>query len=172
MAYGTLESLVVMVNYLVVYLLSTLSLFLVILAFRELSSFRKIKFIGEYSLYLTYSSLAAILFSLIFFSMAGVPPLAGFFIKFFLFKIVFLADFLLSPVVFIILLTSVVSTLYYIRVVRFVFFDSKLTPIMLLTLNIGSAFLLVFSLVIIVLFVIFQPLALTCVTNILELAFL
>lgn len=172
LAYGTLESLVVAINYLVVYLLSTLSLFLVILAFRELSGYRKIKFIGEYSLYLTYSSLAAILFSLIFFSMAGVPPLAGFFIKFFLFKIVFLADFLLSPVVFIILLTSVVSTLYYIRVVRFVFFDSKLTPIMLLTLNIGSAFLLVFSLVIIVLFVIFQPLALTCVTNILELAFL
>lgn len=172
LAYGTLESLVVSINYLVVYLLSTLSFFLVILLFREINGLRKIKFIGEYRIYLTYSSLAAILFSLIFFSMAGVPPLAGFFIKFFLFKEVFVADFLLNPAVFIILVTSVVSTLYYIRVVRFIFFDSKSTPAMLVSLNVGSCFLLVFSLIVVVLFILFQPLLLACITNVIEVAFL
>jgi len=172
LSYGTLESLVVTINYLIVYLLSTLSFFLVILLFREVNGLCKIKFIGEYGIYLTYSSLAAILFSIIFFSMAGVPPLAGFFIKFFLFKGVFAADFLLNPAVFIILVASVVSTLYYIRVVRFIFFDSKSVPVMLLSLKAGSCFLLVFSLIVVVLFVLFQPLLLACITNVIELAFL
>jgi len=168
LAYGSFESIVVVINFLVVYLLSTLLLFLVILAFREVSGFRKIKFIGEYRLYLTYSSLAAILFSLVFFSMAGVPPLAGFFIKFFLFKMVFLSDFLLNPAVFIILVTSVVSTLYYIRAVRFVFFDSKIVPVFLVPLNLGMGFLFVFNLIVIIIFAIFQPLMLAYITNIIE----
>lgn len=56
-----------------------------------------------------------------FFSMAGVPPLAGFFSKFYIFFSAVESSFYLLALVG--LLTSVLSTFYYLRWLKFLYFD-------------------------------------------------
>ncbi len=57
----------------------------------------------------------------VFFSMAGIPPLAGFFGKFFVFTAAVEAGFWWLAVIG--LVTSVVSAFYYIRIIKVAFFD-------------------------------------------------
>lgn len=60
----------------------------------------------------------------IFFSMAGIPPLAGFFGKFLVFTAAVEAGFWWLAVIG--LLTSVISAFYYIRIIKVAFFDDLL----------------------------------------------
>lgn len=156
-AYGTTESFSVLVNYLVIYLLSTVAIFVTILAFRKVAGLKKIKYLPEYSVYSAYNSAFSVLLGLLFFSLAGVPPLAGFFIKFFLFKMIFALDFLLNPVIFVILITSVASAFYYIRVVRFVFFDGGRSPVLFKRVNYFIIFFFVVLCLFLSTFFFFQP---------------
>jgi NADH-quinone oxidoreductase subunit N len=55
------------------------------------------------------------------FSMAGIPPLAGFFGKFYVFMAAVQAG--LWPVAVMGVLSSVVSAFYYLRIVRVMYFD-------------------------------------------------
>lgn len=164
MSYGTLSGFSVLINYLLVYVLSTISLFIILLLFRTAFGGKKIKHIADYKHLATYSTPLAILIALLFFSLAGVPPLAGFFIKFFLFKGVFMLDFMQNLAVFVILITSVVSAFYYIRVVRFIFFDVKRAPLLFMPLD--KTQVLVFTLLslFLLLFVVFQQLLLLSVS--------
>jgi NADH-quinone oxidoreductase subunit N len=60
--------------------------------------------------------LAAILFSL-----AGIPPLAGFFAKYYVFVAAIEAE--LYPLAIIGVVTSVVGAFYYLRIVKVMYFD-------------------------------------------------
>ena len=55
------------------------------------------------------------------FSLAGIPPLAGFFGKFYIFMSAIKSDFYLLAVVGIV--ASVVSAFYYLRIVKIIYFD-------------------------------------------------
>ena len=55
------------------------------------------------------------------FSMAGIPPFAGFFGKFFIFKAA--VDAGLIPLAVVGVLTSVVAAFYYLRIVKVAYFD-------------------------------------------------
>lgn len=112
-------------NYLVVYILLSVALFIFIVCVRPRTIFGKFKLITDYKYLTSNSFFLAVLFILIFFSFASVPPLSGFFIKFFLFKFMFLVVLLKNSYFFIIFFLTIISTFYYIRVVRFVFFNSK-----------------------------------------------
>ena len=61
-------------------------------------------------------SLLAILFSL-----AGIPPLAGFFAKFYIFKAVIEQSMFFLAVVG--LLSTVVAAFYYLRIIKIIYFD-------------------------------------------------
>ena len=63
----------------------------------------------------------AFVLAMILFSMAGVPPLAGFFAKFYVFAAAIKAG--LYPLAIIGVLASVVAAYYYLRVVKIMFFD-------------------------------------------------
>ena len=56
------------------------------------------------------------------FSLAGVPPLAGFFGKYFVFLAAVQAD--LVPLAVIGVLTSVVAAFYYLRIIKVMYFDA------------------------------------------------
>jgi NADH-quinone oxidoreductase subunit N len=63
----------------------------------------------------------AVALSVFMFSMAGIPPLAGFFGKFYVFMAALQAG--LWPLAVIGVLSSVVSAFYYLRIVRVMYFD-------------------------------------------------
>ena len=61
------------------------------------------------------------------FSMSGIPPLAGFFGKFFVFQAAVAGGYMVVAVIG--LLTSVVGAYYYIRLIKIMFFDESVGPI-------------------------------------------
>jgi len=77
----------------------------------------------------------AIIFSLVFLSSAGIPLFAGFFGKFYVFMSLIYSDaFILAGFV---ILLSVVSSIYYIRLIRFIFFNNPNTENVTFTTSIS-----------------------------------
>lgn len=165
LSYGTSENLAAVINYLVPYLLATCSVFFIIVLCRKLEGSRKIRSLVDYRFFFSYNSLFAGLISLVFFSLAGIPPLVGFFTKFFLFKSLFALDFMASGAAFVVLIISTVSAFYYIRVVRFTFFTNLRFPIFFLGFDAKTSFLLVSVVFFLIVFVVVQPLFLVSSYN-------
>ena len=65
--------------------------------------------------------LLAISFLIIMFSLAGIPPLAGFFAKFYVFMSVIESEMYTLAIVG--LLSTVVSAFYYLRIIKIIYFD-------------------------------------------------
>ncbi len=92
--------------------------------------------------------LFAFLFAMLLFSLAGIPPLAGFFAKFYVFQAAIDAHLTWLAITGAVL--SVVSAYYYLRVVKVMYFDEQgatfgAIPIPVgITLGITSAFVLFF----------------------------
>ena len=67
--------------------------------------------------------LFAFSFLILFFSLAGIPPLGGFFAKFFIFMSVIESE--LYALAIIGLLTTVVSAFYYLKIIKIIYFDDN-----------------------------------------------
>ena len=65
-------------------------------------------------------------FLIVLFSLAGIPPLAGFFAKFYIFMSVIEAEMYLLAIIG--LLTTVISAFYYIRIIKVIYFDKAKKP--------------------------------------------
>jgi len=65
--------------------------------------------------------LLALSFLIIFFSLAGIPPLAGFFAKFYIFMSVIEVE--MYALAIIGLITTVISAFYYLRIIKIIYFD-------------------------------------------------
>ena len=68
----------------------------------------------------------ALSFLIILFSLAGIPPLAGFFAKFYVFMAVIESKMYMLAIVG--LITTVVSAFYYLRVIKIIYFDKSKKP--------------------------------------------
>ena len=68
----------------------------------------------------------ALSFLIILFSLAGMPPLAGFFAKFYIFMAVIEAK--MYTLAIIGLVTTVVSAFYYLRIIKVIYFDKPIEP--------------------------------------------
>ena len=80
-------------------------------------------------------------FTVILFSLAGIPPLAGFFAKFYVFMAVIKSN--LFALAIIGLITSVISAFYYLRIIKIIYFDpeqEKFDPITSKGIKISLAF--------------------------------
>ncbi len=105
--------------YLAIYMAMTLGAFACILAMKR--DGREVEEISELGgLAQTNPSMAFILAALMF-SLAGIPPLAGFFAKFYVFLAAVKTG--LWPLAVLGVLASVVGAYYYLRVVKIMFFD-------------------------------------------------
>jgi len=69
------------------------------------------------------NAIFAFTFTIILFSIAGIPPLAGFFSKFFILSSIVANEFYLSGILIIIL--SSIACFYYIRLIKIIFFSNK-----------------------------------------------
>lgn len=88
------------------------------------------------------SPLLAFIFSMFFFSLAGVPPLAGFYSKAFLFFTAIFSG--LFYIALFSILTSVCSCFYYIRFIRIFYFEKEIEGVSLqfLPLSLGNTSIL------------------------------
>lgn len=80
-----------------------------------------------------YNYKVAYLLSLLLVSMAGIPPLAGFFAKYFILLNLFNKGFYL--VAFFILVVNLISSFYYLRIIKCLFFEQNLANSSLLETN-------------------------------------
>jgi NADH-quinone oxidoreductase subunit N len=134
------------VIYLVIYLAMTLGTFAVILAMRRPSGI--VEDIGELAGLSRTNPVLAFMLAMLLFSLAGIPPLAGFFAKFYVFLAAVQAG--LYPLAVIGVLASVVGAYYYLRIVKLMYFDEpveKFVPMAVelrVVLAVSGAFTLFF----------------------------
>jgi len=132
--------------YMTIYLVMNVGTFAVILSMR--SHGRLVEGIHDLAGLSKGRPLMAAGLAIMMFSMAGIPPFAGFFGKFFIFKAAVDAGLITLAVVG--LLTSVVSAFYYLRIIKIMYFDDAAEPFepmskqSRLVLAAASAFILVF----------------------------
>ncbi len=113
-----------LVYYVLVYMVANLAAFGIISIIEQRSG--KIEMNDYNGLYQTNPKLSFIM-TLALFSLAGIPPFAGFFSKFFIFMAAFKGGFHL--LVFIALINTVISLYYYLLVVKAMYINKNETPI-------------------------------------------
>lgn len=119
------EGMTSLVYYVLVYLVANLAIFGIISVIEQKSD-GKVELDDYNGLYQTNPKLA-FLMTLSLFSLAGIPPFAGFFSKFFVFMAAFQGGFHL--LVFIALLNTVISLYYYLLVVKAMYITPNEHPI-------------------------------------------
>src|ERR1700757_2978171 len=124
-AAGTAEGAQGVLIYLAIYVAMTLGSFAVIMSIkRNGQSFEKISDFAGLS---RTNPLIAFFFAMLLFSLAGIPPLAGFFGKFYVFLAAIHAGVFTLAVIGV--LCSVVGAFYYLSIVKVMFFDEPLTQL-------------------------------------------
>lgn len=118
-AAGTPDSLTALLFYLVVYAFATLGAFAV---FMFLDERKEGVMLSDLNGLFKRAPLLAFCLTLCLLTLAGIPPTAGFFAKFYVFKVAFQAGY--YALVVIALLASVLSAYYYLRIMAVMFSDS------------------------------------------------
>jgi NADH-quinone oxidoreductase subunit N len=132
--------------YLAIYLGMTLGSFACVLAIRRDGGM--VEDIRELAGVSRDKPLFAFIFAMILFSLAGVPPLAGFFAKFYVFDAAIRVDMYWLAVVGVVM--SVVSAFYYLRIIKVMYFDTPapnfapIAPSVRIVLALSGVFVLLF----------------------------
>ena len=120
---GELEGITAVVFYNLIYMVTTLSIFSFLISFRifDYPFHYQVRYIKDLNFLSKTNPLLSLTLCLILFSMAGVPPLAGFFAK-----VLIILSGLQNNAYGIILLTivmSCISCFYYIRIIKQTYFS-------------------------------------------------
>lgn len=119
LASGTVEGAQGVLIYIAIYVAMTLGSFSIILAMkRNGQAVEEIKDLAGLS---RTNPLLAFFFAMLLFSLAGVPPLAGFFAKWYVFVAAIKANLFTLAVIGV--LTSVVGAFYYLTIIKVMYFD-------------------------------------------------
>jgi NADH-quinone oxidoreductase subunit N len=119
LAAGTKQGVVGVLVYMTIYLFMTIGTFACILCMRQKG--RMVEQISDLAGLSRTQPLLAAVFAVFMFSMAGIPPLAGFFGKLYVFVAAIEAH--LYGLAVIGVVTSVVGAFYYLRIVKVMYFD-------------------------------------------------
>ena len=118
---GTVEGLQAVLLYLILYVFMTVNVFTIVLSCIDHSNTFRLKYIQDLGLLGQTHPVLAFTFSCTLFSMAGIPPLAGFCSKFYLFFAAMGSS--LYGLALFGVLSSVVSCFYYIRLIKIMYFE-------------------------------------------------
>jgi NADH-quinone oxidoreductase subunit N len=128
LAAGTVEGAQGVLIYITIYVAMTLGSFAIILAMKR--NGLAVEEIKDFAGLSRTNPLLAFFFAMLLFSLAGVPPLAGFFGKWYVFVAAIKANLFALAVIGV--LTSVVGCFYYLSIVKVMYFDEpagKLDPV-------------------------------------------
>jgi NADH-quinone oxidoreductase subunit N len=119
LAAGTPEGVQGVLIYVAIYVSMTLGTFAVILSMRR--STGMVESIDQFAGLSRTNPTAAFFLAMLLFSMAGIPPLAGFFAKFYVFVAAIKAGLYILAVIGVV--TSVVGAYYYLAIIKTMYFD-------------------------------------------------
>jgi NADH-quinone oxidoreductase subunit N len=119
LAAGTPEGVQGVLVYVAIYVSMTLGTFAVILSMRR--STGMVESIDQFAGLSRTNPTAAFFLAMLLFSMAGIPPLAGFFAKFYVFVAAIKAGLYILAVIGVV--TSVVGAYYYLAIIKTMYFD-------------------------------------------------
>lgn len=124
---GNVEGMQMMFYYLVIYMISGLCFWSVYLFLRQKRNFyfnKSNKELGDLVLLKESNPMLALILAITLFSIAGIPPIVGFLAKLGIFLTVIKSSAYLVAVLSI--LFSVISTFYYIRLIKILYFENTL----------------------------------------------
>jgi len=124
LAAGTPEGVQGVLIYISIYVTMTLGMFACILAMRRDGVF--VENISDLAGLTRTQPTMAFFLAMLLFSLAGIPPLAGFFAKFYVFLAAIKAGLYTLAVIGV--LTSVVGAFYYLAIVKVMYFDEPAKP--------------------------------------------
>ncbi len=111
--------------YLAIYLIMNVGTFAIIMSMRQRG--RAVEGIADLAGLSKSHPMMALALAIFMFSMAGIPPLAGFWGKFYIFMAAIDANMIALAVIGV--LTSVVSAFYYLRIIKVMYFDEASEPL-------------------------------------------
>jgi len=109
--------------YLVIYMITSLILWSILLSVNTKDNSDRSKTLVDFSFLSATNPLLALTGLIAFFSLAGVPPLAGFYAKMSIFLATISSSLIFASVFAI--LTSVISSYYYIRIIKSFYFEKR-----------------------------------------------
>ena len=121
LATGTNEGIQSSIIYITIYIVMNLALFSGLLMLRRNNQYHED--IEDLSGLSKNHPLLSISLLIVLFSLAGIPPLAGFFAKFYIFKAVLEESMYFLAIVG--LLSKVISAFYYLRIIKIIYFDNQ-----------------------------------------------
>ncbi len=122
LATGSNEGIQSSILYLSIYIIMNLGFFSVLLMLKRNNQyFEDIKDLSGLSQHHPLLSLSLLL---ILFSLAGIPPLAGFFAKFYVFKSVIEQSMYFLAIIG--LVTTVIAAFFYLRIIKIIYFDKEI----------------------------------------------
>jgi NADH-quinone oxidoreductase subunit N len=124
LAAGTQEGVQGVLVYMAIYVAMTLGTFACILSMRR--DGQMVEEIGDLAGLARTKPAMAFLFAMLLFSLAGIPPLAGFFAKFYVFLAAIKAGLFTLAVIGVV--TSVVGAYYYLTIVKIMYFEEPAKP--------------------------------------------
>ena len=125
LAAGTAEGAQGVLVYIAIYVAMTLGSFAVILTMKR--NGQHVENISDFSGLSRTNPLLAFFFAMLLFSLTGIPPLAGFFAKYFVFVAAIKAGLFTLSVIGV--LTSVVGAFYYLNIIKVMYFDEPLAEL-------------------------------------------
>ena len=148
---GPAEGMEAHVFYLAVYTFANLGAFAII---HEVEHHSGKVGISDYNGLYTTNPYMAFCMTICLFSLAGIPPFAGFFSKFFIFMAAFKAGF--EVTVFIALVNTVISLYYYLLIVKAMYINKNEQPIARFNANISSTVAIVLCVILTMFFGVFS----------------
>lgn len=168
---GTLEGFQMFYLYIIIYMLSGLSLWSFLLLFKQKTRYfiHNGKSLSNLALLSKSNKTAAIMLSVILLSVAGFPPFIGFFAKMSVFMTAIESSFYVSSSI--IIICSVLSTFYYIRIIKIMFFEKLLVGKLYYPLKTHVVVILTLSFFLLI-FLFFNPTLLYLITYKINILFL
>lgn len=144
-----INNLTAVFNYLIIYIVMTIGSFAVLLTLRKRGQL--LETIGDLIGLSKDAPLVAISMTILLFSLAGIPPFAGFFAKIYVIKNAISGDYYLAAITAV--LGSVVSAGYYLRIIKVMYFDTPASAEHALTIDkaipVQTTFVMVASMILV-----------------------
>lgn len=141
-----IEGFISFIFYIIIYIIITLNIFSIILQIQQKNSGTSIKYINNLINVYKNNIILGTSFILVLFALAGIPPLSGFFSKLYLFIALLIKGNLF--IAFVVILLSVIGSVYYLKIIRnIIFLKEKKKNYLLYNLTTSGSYIIIYAII-------------------------